>query len=333
MKISTKALKIAALGVSAATMMVATQEASAHASILNTVNSGTAIGSTSFSRIGVNHACNGTSPVTPVVAQSAVIPTINPIISSNDPVSSPAVAAVGTSGQPGFVAAKAAGSYYTILPNTAAVSDYLVTTLAGTTPVTTLANRFQLVQSKNVFTSSIEQRNSTGTDVIGWVSTKGSLQINEHGEVPFRFSNVFFKPDSCLRSVIVQLAVADICKTNSLPLDPTKLSTVQGVNLWIDSTNGGSTHFPASSIEAGAGTTNFTINRDPVANPYPATCAAAPVVTKVAGTADAQQIATAGTPTAGSTPLFDVKIQPSAADLEQLQFPGWGGTVSGNSFQ
>ena len=63
MKISAKALKIAALGVSAATMMVATQEASAHASILNTVNSGTAIGSTSFSRIGVNHACNGTTPI------------------------------------------------------------------------------------------------------------------------------------------------------------------------------------------------------------------------------------------------------------------------------
>ena len=332
MKISTKALKMAALGVSAATMLVATQEASAHASILNTVNSGTAIGSTSFSRIGVNHACNGTTPITPVVAQSVVIPTINPIISVNDPVNSPAVAAVGTSGVTGYVAAKAAGSYFTILPS-AAVSDYLATTLAGTTPVTTLANRFQLVQSKNVFTSSIEQRNSTGTDVIGWVSTKGSLQINEHGEVPFRFSNVFFGANSCVHDVVVQLAVADICKTNSMPLSAATLSTTQGVNLWIDNLNGGSPSFPAAAIENGAGTTNMTINRDPVTDPYPASCAGAPIVTAATSLAATVQANVVTGYTTGATPLTSVKIQPSAADLEQLKFPGWGGTVSGNSFQ
>ena len=37
--------------------------------------------------------------------------------------------------------------------------------------------------------------------------------------------------------------------------------------------------------------------------------------------------------TSGATPLTSVKIQPSANDLEQLQFPGWGTTVSGNTFQ
>ncbi len=332
MKISTKALKMAALGVSAATMLVATQEASAHASILNTVNSGTAIGSTSFSRIGVNHACNGTTPITPVVAQSVVIPTINPIISVNDPVNSPAVAAVGTSGVTGYVAAKAAGSYFTILPS-AAVSDYLATTLAGTTPVTTLANRFQLVQSKNVFTSSIEQRNSTGTDVIGWVSTKGSLQINEHGEVPFRFSNVFFGANSCVHDVVVQIAVADICKINSFPLSSASLSTTQGVNLWIDNTLGGSPSFPAAAIENGAGTTNMVINRDPVTDPYPASCAGAPIVTAATSLAATVQANVVTGYTSGATPLTSVKIQPSASDLEQLQFPGWGTTVSGNTFQ
>ena len=262
MKISAKALKIAALGVSAATMMVATQEASAHASILNTVNSGTAIGSTSFSRIGVNHACNATTPITPVVAQSVVIPTLSPIIS------------VAT------VTGNTAGAYVKQTTSPAnTVGNYLFTTAAGTTPVTTLANRFQLVQNKNVFTTSIEQRNSTGTDVIGWVSTKGSLQINEHGEVPFRFSNVFFGANSCVHDVVVQLAVADICKTNSFPLSSASLSTTQGVNLWIDNLNGGSPSFPAAAIENGAGTTNMTINRDPVTDPYPASCAGAPIVT------------------------------------------------------
>ena len=316
MKISAKALKIAALGVSAATMMVATQEASAHASILNTVNSGTAIGSTSFSRIGVNHACNATTPITPVVAQSVVIPTLSPVISVAP------------------VTGNTAGTYVKQTTSPAnTVGNYLFTTAAGTTPVTTLANRFQLVQNKNVFTTSIEQRDSTGTNVIGWVSTKGSLQINEHGEVPFRFSNVFFGANSCVHDVVVQIAVADICKINSFPLSSASLSTTQGVNLWIDNTLGGSPSFPAAAIENGAGTTNMVINRDPVTDPYPASCAGAPIVTAATSLAATVQANVVTGYTSGATPLTSVKIQPSASDLEQLQFPGWGTTVSGNTFQ
>ena len=316
MKASSKTLKHVTLGLGAVMMMGAGQAAFAHASILNTVNSGNAIGSTSFSRIGVNHACNGTTPITPIVAQSAVIPTINPTIS------------VAT------VTGNTAGTY-TVQTNSPAntVGNYLFTTAAGTTPVTTLANRFQLVQNKNVFTTSIEQRNSTGTDVIGWVSTKGSLQINEHGEVPFRFSNVFFGANSCVHDVVVQLAVADICKTNSMPLSAATLSTTQGVNLWIDNLNGGSPSFPAAAIENGAGTTNMTINRDPVTDPYPASCAGAPIVTAATSLAATVQANVVTSYTSGATPLTSVKIQPSANDLEQLQFPGWGTPVSGNTFQ
>ena len=316
MKASSKTLKHVTLGLGAVMMMGAGQAAFAHASILNTVNSGNAIGSTSFSRIGVNHACNGTTPITPIVAQSAVIPTINPTIS------------VAT------VTGNTAGTY-TVQTNSPAntVGNYLFTTAAGTTPVTTLANRFQLVQNKNVFTTSIEQRNSTGTDVIGWVSTKGSLQINEHGEVPFRFSNVFFGANSCVHDVVVQLAVADICKTNSMPLSAATLSTTQGVNLWIDNLNGGSPSFPAAAIENGAGTTNMTINRDPVTDPYPASCAGAPIVTAATSLAATVQANVVTGYTSGAMPLTSVKIQPSANDLEQLQFPGWGTTVSGNTFQ
>ena len=310
--ICSKKLKYVSLGLGALTMMGAGQAAFAHASILNTVNSGKAIGSTSFSRIGVNHACNGTTPVTPVVAQSAVIPTINPLIST------------------ATVTANVAGTY-AVVPG-ATVGQYLFTSSAGTTPVTTLAGAFQLVQSKDVFSTSIEQRNATNA-VIGWVSTKGSLQINEHGEVPFRFTNVFFGANSCVHDVVVQLAVADICKTNSMPLSSASLSTTQGVNLWLDNTLGGSTAFPAAAIENGAGTTNLTINRDPVQDPYPASCANAPIATAATNLAATTQANTVTGYTAGATALTSVKIQPSAADIEQLQFPGWGAPVAGNTFQ
>ncbi|MEI6269427.1 MAG: hypothetical protein WCP01_11150 [Methylococcaceae bacterium] len=310
--ICAKKLKYISLGLGALTMMGAGQAAFAHASILNTVNSGKAIGSTSFSRIGVNHACNGTTPITPVVAQSAVIPTIAPIIST----------ATVTNNVAGAYTAQAG----------ATVGQYLFTTSAAATPVTTLAGLFQLVQSKDVFSTSIEQRNAANA-VIGWVSTKGSLQLNEHGEVPFRFTNVFFGANSCVHDVVVQLAVADICKTNSMPLSSASLSTTQGVNLWLDSTLGGSPAFPQAAIEAGAGTTNLTINRDPVQDPYPASCAHAPIVTAVDNVAATIQANAPATYTTGATALTSVKIQPSAADIEQLQFPGWGTPVTGNTFQ
>ena len=312
MKASSKTLKHVTLGLGAVMMMGAGQAAFAHASILNTVNSGKAIGSTSFSRIGVNHACNGTTPITPIVAQSAVIPTINPTIST------------------ATVTNNIAGAY--TVQAGATVGQYLFTTAAATTPVTTLAGAFQLVQSKDVFTTSIEQRNAANA-VIGWVSTKGSLQINEHGEVPFRFTNVFFGANSCVHDVVVQLAVADICKTNSMPLSAASLSTTQGVNLWLDSTLGGSTAFPAAAIETGAGTTNMTINRDPVQDPYPATCANAPIAAAATNLAATTQANVVTGYTTGATPLTSVKIQPSASDIEQVQFPGWGTPVSGNTFQ
>ncbi len=295
MKISSKALKNASLGLGAVMMMGAGQAAFAHASILNTVNSGNAIGSTSFSRIGVNHACNNILPKLPVVAQSAVIPTINPVISQAN------------------VTGTVAGAY--AVQASALLGDYLITNLTATpaVPVTTLADRFQLVQSKDVFSTQIEQRNSSN-QVIGFVSTKGALGFNLHGEVPFRFSNVFFKPASCLRNLVIQVAVADICKTTQQPPFTNLVWNVNnGVNLWIDSLLGGSTSFPAAGIEPGAGTTNLTVTRDPVVNPYPSNCAA-PYG-------------------AGADAAFDIKIQPSAADLEQLQFPGWGTPVVGNTFQ
>lgn len=316
MKFSAKALKIAALGVSAVTMMVATQEASAHATFLNTVNSGTANGSTSFSRIGLNHACNGTTPSYPIIAQSVAIPTVNPIISRAD------------------VTAGALGAY-TVLP-TAVVGDYLFTTEASTVAVTTLANRFQLVQSKDVFNSQIEQRSplttttshgKTTNDVVGWVSTKGNLQINLNGETPFRFANVFFKKTSCLRNVTVQIPVVDICKSSAKPgtfVAGTLAKASGGVEIWVDPALTTPAWLPQTSIEAGAGTTNFTINRDPIANPYPANCAGAPIA--------ANGVLT-GTSTSGVDPLFDIKIQPSADDIDKLQFPGWGTPVAGNTFE
>ena len=88
-----------------------------------------------------------------------------------------------------------------------------------------------------------------------------------------------------------------------------------------------------AAIENSAGTTNLTINRDPIQDPYPASCANAPIASAATNLAATTQANAVTGYTAGATPLTSVKIQPSADDLKQLQFPGWGTPVSGNTFQ
>ncbi|BBL57187.1 hypothetical protein [Methylomonas koyamae] len=286
-----KKLKFIAMGFGGMAMMAAGDAAFAHASIVGAITSG----ATGFPRVGLNHACNGTTPPTPIVAQSVVIPTINPTILKKETVSGTTTDVSG-----------------------GGLSPYFSTNLAGTTPLNSLQNLGQLIQSKDVFSNQIEQRNASNS-VIGWVSTKGSLAVNLHGEVPFRFAAPHFRfaagnANSCVSKLTVQFAVADICNINQKPGSlPAIGSGNNGVNLWIDKTIADldTTQFPASAIENGAGTTNLTINRDTAINPYPANCAAA----------------------GGSDPTIEITVKPSADDIDQLAFPGWGTPASGNTFQ
>lgn len=298
MSIDSKKIKFLAMGLSGVAMMAAGEAVFAHASILNAINSG----ATGFSRVGVNHACNGTTPPTPVIAQSVIFPTISPTILKR---TLPATTSEDISATP--------------------LSTFFATNLTGAAtaagnPLNSLQNLPQLIQSKDVFTSQIEQRNASN-NVIGWVSTKGSLAVNLHGEVPFRFGAVHFRtfagsPNSCVSRLTVSVAVADICNLTQKPGSlPAYGSGNVGVNLWVDKTIPGldATQFPSSAIEAGAATTNLVINRDVTVNPYPANCLAAG--------------------TGGTDPTIEITVKPTAADIDQLAFPGWGTPAVGNEFK
>jgi hypothetical protein len=283
MKICSQKMKHITLGLGAVLMLGAGQAAFAHASILNAIDSG----ATGFSRVGLNHACNHTSPPTPIVAQSVVFPTINPILSRSDN---------------GAITS---------------LADFFATTASGLTgagadaSISTLANFPQLVQSRDVFSAQIEQRNEVDK-VIGFVSTKGSLGLNLHGELPFRFGAVHFKNNNCAKSLRIQVAVADLCNSQQKP--PLQDSTVNlGVNLWVSNQTPGLAGgpFPPGSIENGAATPILTINRNVAVNPYPANCA----------------------PNGGPDALFDVNVFPSADDIARLQYPGWGTPVAGAVFK
>jgi hypothetical protein len=267
-------IKNVTVGLGAIALITTGQAAFAHASILNAIDSG----ATGFSRVGLNHACNRTSPPTPIVAQSVVFPTINPILSRSD---NGVITSLG---------------------------DFFATNAALTTPLSTLANLPQLIQSRDVFSAQIEQRNEND-QVIGFVSTKGVLGVNLHGELPFRFGAVHFK-SNCAARLRIQVAVADIC---NIQQKPPFSSMPSGVNLWFSNQTPGleGGPFPPASVENGAATTVLTINRNTAVNPYPSNCV----------------------PANGTDPVFDVNVFPSVDDIARLQFPGWGTPASGAVFK
>jgi hypothetical protein len=369
MKLSNKKIKAVVLGLGSVMAAGAGQSAFAHASILNAITSG----ATGFSRVGVNHADNHTTPPTPIVAQSVVFPTVNPILGRSN--AGTAVVALGD-----FFATSATGA------------------TAGTLPWTTIANAPQLVQSKDIFSMQIEQANAAGS-TIGFISAGGLLQVNLHGEVPFRFTAPHFRSalpvsnpnglvaaDLCASALSIQVAVADIADPSvqppfvssgsaapvaataiakGLPYKIDSVGTTDFVTLFGAANNNVGTVFTASA--AGCATPTATC---PVAS---GTGTAIPQVgAETAGVGynlwvdnltpglgvgangfTPQQIENgAATPklvinrdttinpypancvaAGGADPSFTITVFPSADDINALQFPGWGSPQNGNTFR
>jgi len=161
--------------------------------------------------------------VLPVIAQSVLFPTVNPKIYKSDAplggpssltlgdiLSTPAEPAEpesGIIGTPGYLPAK---------PQKSAE------------PITSLANIVHLISSNDVMKLSREKKDALGNS-IGFESFKGKLDSSLHGVVPFMTSALPFKADSCAKSLIVKVAIADICKKKFPPVPGS-------ANLWMPNT-------------------------------------------------------------------------------------------------
>lgn len=195
-------------------LSLAASAALAHTTIQNSVTEGT----TTYNNLVIGHGCtlaDGTK--LPVIAQSVVFPTVNPVVTISS----------GTQ--------------------------------SGTVPafsVTSFANIPQLIQNKNIFAKQAEKTNASG-QVIGFVSTEGSLDPTLHGLVPFRTAGVSFTTTGCATKLLVKVAIADVCQ---------KLGAA---NLWIPSLTSKYTDPKVDGIGAPA---TLTISRDLTKNPLPASC-------------------------------------------------------------
>ncbi|WP_428001539.1 hypothetical protein [Acidovorax sp.] len=149
----------------------AAQGAMAH----TTIQAQAAEATTTYNNVVIGHGCTVGGASVPVIAQSVVFPTVNPVVtvSGNVPAS--------------------------ISENPLSIESF--------------ANIAQLIQNRNVFTKQAEKKNATG-QVIGFEGTEGSLDPSLHGLIPFRTAGVTFKPNSCAKQLLVKVAIADICVKN-----------------------------------------------------------------------------------------------------------------------
>jgi len=130
----------------------------------------------------IAHGCTDGGKKIPVVAQSVLFPTVNPILFRSTDPENPATDLT--------------------------LSDIL---RSGT-----LANIPQMIQSKEIFKAQREKKDAAG-NVIGFESFNGKLSPDFHGFVPFATYPVAFKPESCALRLVVKIAVADICKMSFPP--------------------------------------------------------------------------------------------------------------------
>ncbi|CAL1241709.1 hypothetical protein [Candidatus Methylocalor cossyra] len=159
----------------------------------------------------------------PVIAQSVVFPTVNPIVTRPNPAD-PAK------------------------PIPMKLSDVLTDPLGFTGKIT-------LIQDRNIF--SVQNLIlDGGGNTIGFYGLKGKLQPNLLGMVPFNFTAPAFVPSDpahCAKRVVVKIAVADICKLTFPPKPGT-------ANLWIPNTTA---KFADSRIDGIGMPAILTINRKP----------------------------------------------------------------------
>ncbi|CAK0758826.1 conserved hypothetical protein [Gammaproteobacteria bacterium] len=171
---------------------------------------------TTYNNLVIGHGCTlADGSKQGVIAQSVVFPTVNPIVTV---------------------------SSGTFAGNPVPFSQ------------TTLANIPQLIQNKDIFTKQAEKRDAKG-NVIGFTNTEGYLDPDLHGLVPFRTAGINFTPDGCAKTLLVKVAIADVCQKNGAN------------NLWIPAVT---PKFPDPAVDGIGAPATLIFNRDLVKNPFAA---------------------------------------------------------------
>lgn len=136
--------------------------------------------------LNINHGCDGN----PIIAQSLIFPTLNPIVKGIDDNGNE-------------------------VPVPADLTEILENS--------SLEGLSALIQERNVFREQDNKTNELG-NAIGFYGKKGRLKASLIGRVAFQFSAPFFLPNTCVKALDIQTAIVDICSTSTPALQPGKIS-------------------------------------------------------------------------------------------------------------
>lgn len=224
---------------------------------------------TADNALRIGHGCEvpGGS-ARPVLAQSVLVPTVSPVLTTSD-------------GSP-------------------------VAGLGGVITQGGLAGLAKPVQDGSIFQTQQVKIDTLG-NVIGWSSNDGSLDVKLLGRQQFQFAAPAFVASTCVKRLLVKLAVADVCGlTPGAPIAP------GNVNLWIP--DNGSQYALAGKSQNVSGIgepPTLIVNRNLASNPLPPSCSAGIDVTVTPSPADVDanlRIAGVWGPTGGGLPTDSVPV-------------------------
>jgi hypothetical protein len=187
--------------------------------------------------VRISHGCTveGVAARAAVIAQSVVFPTDQPLLASD---------------------------------SGAGFSDLAQILADGT-----LAGLLAPIQDRSIFAVQGAKLDAQGA-AIGFFGKAGKLSSSLRGRAPFQFNAPRFVADSCVASLIVEVAIADICSAKPPTLEAGK------VNLWIPDNGSAFAVQGAQGHVHGIGSpARLTIRRDLQANPLPASCGEGVAVT------------------------------------------------------
>ena len=129
-----------------------------------------------------------------------------------------------------------------------------------------LAGLLDTIQDRSIFSIQGERHDANGNAIAFW-GRNGLLTVGFRGRVPFQFTAPNFIATSCVKRLLVKVAVADICDTSSPVILPQK------VNLWIpDNGSRYAAAGKAKGVEGIGEAATLTVNRDLAANPLDVAC-------------------------------------------------------------
>lgn len=158
-----------------------------------------------------------------------------------------------------------------------------------------LAGRATPIQDRDIFLSQKVKRDGAD-NIIGFSGTSGVLSPDLRGRVPFQFAPPSFVTASCVKRLLIKVAIADICMRVHPRVTARNIGAGK-VNLWIPANGSVYATLGAQAGVDGVGeAATLTVNRNLAANPLPPACGAG----------------------------IDLTVTPSAADLNaNLPIPGY----------